>query len=79
MNTEILLKIHIDQLAFSPDFRAQSAAMGFMRLEDVLLLTPQELIKIPGFSYHWLSELSDFLQERELLHLLQTTPGKNPG
>lgn len=77
-NTD-LLQVSVTQLGFTPGFLAQCEKMGFGKLEDILILGPAELIAVPGFTYHWMGELSAFLEEKGLLHLLQTTPGKSPG
>ena len=66
-------------LGLSDDFCADSKRMGFDVLADVLALTPQELLNCDGFTYRWLGELITFLQERQLLHLLQPVPGKSSG
>ena len=39
----------------------------------------KKLVSRPGFTYAWLGVLADFLNEKQLLHLLQSAPGKNSG
>jgi len=67
----------IAMLPFSAAFKRQCGLMGFGQLEDILMLSPAELISRPGFDYHWLGELSDFLSQRGLGHLLQPIPGRS--
>jgi len=50
--------------------------MGFETLEDILLILPEQLINRKGFNYGWLGELSTYLGNKGLLHLLQPIPGK---
>ena len=76
MATINLLTTPISQLYFSHEFEWQCQEMGFVKLEDILVFSPEELIAKPGFTYHWLGELSDFLTKNDLLYLLQPTPGK---
>lgn len=71
-----LLTTPISQLYFSHQFEWQCHEMGFYKLEDILILTPAEIMAKPGFTYSWLGELSDFLTKHDLLHLLQPIPGK---
>jgi hypothetical protein len=74
-----LLVVPFEQLALTQAFKKQCRQMGFEKLQDILILAPAELVRREGFSYTWLKELTVFLQERGLLHLLQTTPGRIPG
>ena len=48
--------------------------MGFTKLADILRLSPEELIRKGGFSFHWLSELTGFMKANGALHLLQNLP-----
>jgi len=64
------------ELGFPKDFCDQCELMSLVKLEDVFLLSPDTLLQYKGFSYQWLLQLLMFLKERELIHLLQTTPGK---
>jgi hypothetical protein len=79
MDTIALLSRPISELGFTDDFIARSRQMGFEALSDIMVTDPGELVRKAGFSYHWLAELSTFLQARRLLHLLQPMPGKSSG
>ena len=79
MDLEQLLGMPYETLSFSDSFCHTCKVMNLLNLRDTCLLSPAELTARPGFSYHWLLELTVFLNERQLLHLLQTTPGKIPG
>jgi hypothetical protein len=79
MDSFALLKQPVEELGLSAQFCAQCRLLGFNDLEAVLVCAPQELVARPHFSYGWLAELSTFLAEKGLLHLLQTTPGKSYG
>jgi hypothetical protein len=79
MDTMAFLQAPLNALALSERFRAQSRVMGFACLEDILSCTPAQLVAIDGFSYTWLNELTVFLDQRGLLHLLQAIPGKTAG
>jgi hypothetical protein len=58
------------------EFITQCHEMGFKNIQDILRLTPEELITKNGFSYHWLGELVSLLKKNQLLHLLQSIPGR---
>lgn len=75
----MMLTQPLQQLGLSRAFCESAAGMGFQNLEAIVLCPPAELVLREGFSYGWLAELSDFLKEKELLHLLQTIPGKSYG
>jgi hypothetical protein len=72
-----LLREPIDLLNFSRTFVKQCYLMGFKNLEAILCCPPAELVGQPGFNYSWLAELTDFLIQQGLLHLLQSIPGKS--
>ena len=67
----------LDELGLSRRFAQQCAGMGFENLAEILSCPPAELLARRGFSYEWLRELTGILDERQLLHLLQTIPGKS--
>lgn len=79
MEDNSILGRPIRQLGLSPAFVTLCEGMGVEDLEAILTLAPAELLALPGFSYHWLAELTLFLKERGILHLLQSTPGKSYG
>ncbi|MGN8055101.1 hypothetical protein ACTJKN_02435 [Pedobacter sp. 22163] len=71
MEIEELLQTPIDKLGFSTEFGEACSAMNFVTLKDITSLLPERLINKEGFSYNWLGELSAYLDNRGLLHLLQ--------
>ena len=79
MQLKDLLREPITNLNLDESFCTQCRAMGFSNLEDILLCPPKKLVSRPGFTYAWLGVLADFLNEKQLLHLLQSAPGKNSG
>jgi hypothetical protein len=79
MVTRELLYAPITRLEFSEEFCRQGKIMGLDTLADILSCTPGELVNKKGFSYSWLEELTAFLNERGLLHLLQSIPGRSSG
>jgi hypothetical protein len=56
---------------FTEGFRSQAKQMGLLSLQDVISLSPAELMSKPFFTYHWLSELCAFLVKHESLEVLQ--------
>lgn len=79
MDGHELKQTTFDLLGFSEDFCTRCNVMGFAVPDDIFLLEPRELVSREGFTYEWLVELVTFLQERQLLHLLQPIPGKSSG
>lgn len=69
----------VTELGFSTAFCAQCGLMGFSALEEILVMPPEELLLLPGFSFGWLGELTVFLSERGLAHLVQAVPGRSAG
>jgi len=72
-----ILRKPIEQLGLSAAFCEDARSMGFGSLEDILAISPAELVKKSDFSYGWLAELSSYLSARGMLHLLQTIPGRS--
>ena len=72
-----LTELPIDELGLTPEFSCQSGLMGFRFLKDILCVKPEELIRMEGFTFHWLGELISFLHKNKLLYLLQPIPGKS--
>ena len=79
MHDTLLLQQPVKELGFSKKFCKQCHDSGFDTLETILVCPPVDLLKKKDFSYEWLAELTAFLSERGLLHLLQTIPGKSYG
>jgi len=71
-----ILNSEISQLALSENFKVQSKKMGFKLVKEICEVPPEVLMGNPGFTYGWLGELADFLNNMQLLHLLQAMPGK---
>ena len=71
MEVEAILKMPFHQLGFGTNFCNSCELMGFKNLEDIVNITPEQLISKTGFSYNWLGELSGYLDKKGLLHLLQ--------
>ena len=76
MNVSKILSSPFFTLGFSAGFCESCKEMGFETLEDILLILPEQLINRKGFNYGWLGELSTYLGNKGLLHLLQPIPGK---
>lgn len=76
METSILLNKPIADLELSDQFKNKCIEMKFGKLEDIVFIRPEKLINTTGFSYSWLKELSEFLDKRGMLYLLQPIPGK---
>lgn len=49
--------------------------MGFTNIGEIIDTGLTVIVKKNGFTYHWLGELSDFLNAEGLLYLLQPIPG----
>lgn len=77
MNVSKILSSPFFTLGFSASFCESCKAMGFETLEDILLILPEQLVNKKGFNYSWLGELSVYLSNKGLLHLLQPIPGKS--
>lgn len=79
VDAEEILGKQLRDLGLSDRFCEKCRAMGFEKLEDICFMLPEQLVAKPGFTYEWLSELITYLNERQLLYLLQPIPGKNYG
>jgi len=79
MKTADFLNRPVYRLELSKEFCEKCLGMGFETIADILRVAPEELIKMEGFSYHWLAELSEALNREGLLHLLQPLPGSIRG
>lgn len=76
MDITSLLKEPIAEIGLSPEFCRQAKEMGFDTIGDVIQLTPDEIRGKRNFSYSWLGELSEYLNSKGLLYLLQPIPGR---
>lgn len=65
-----ILENLISDLQFSSDFKKVMDQLHFKTLNDVISIRVPELLKMPGFNLHILVELTNFLEEHKLAHLL---------
>jgi hypothetical protein len=79
METAECLDKPLTDLGFTEEFCDRSKTMGFLTIKEIIALSPENIVTRNGFSYTWLGELSEFLDKRKLLHLLQPVPGKSYG
>ena len=77
MSNSDLLRKEIKDLPLSENFYLRSKLMGFERIEDIVKTPTDVLLCKEEFTYDWLGELSTFMSNQELLHLLQPRPGSN--
>ena len=75
MEAEIFLNTPINRLGVSDQFSDQSVRMGFKTIGEIISASLETILKMDGFTYHWLTELSEVLNQEGLLHLLQPLPG----
>lgn len=75
MATEDLFGKAISEEQFSRTFCEKARLMNFQTVDDILIIKPQVLILLEGFTYAWLGELCAFLMKNKSLHLLQPIPG----
>jgi hypothetical protein len=69
--TQALLNQPIKNLGLSNHFMRLCDSMGFEKIADIVAVEPEALIRRKEFTYHWLSELTTFLQKEKALDLLQ--------
>lgn len=62
-------------VGFSPRFVITSKEMGCQTLAEIIECGLSALQQKKEFNYHWLAELSEYLSDKGLLHLLQPLPG----
>ena len=65
-----LLNRRIDKLDFDPEFCLVCELAGFQTLQELLCIHSSDLLKLPGFNYHRLNELTRFLEKNDLGNLL---------
>ncbi|MFC3563242.1 hypothetical protein [Pedobacter jamesrossensis] len=58
------------ELGFDSAFCKLSVRMDFRTLKDVCSISPQELINKKEFTYTWLGQLADYMDNKGILHLL---------
>ena len=76
---DALLAEKIENLELSDQFKRQCQKMDLKTIGEITATEPEALVRLPGFSYTWLSELSAFLLSNNKLQLLQPPAGKNYG
>lgn len=65
-----LLNLPIAELTLSEHFKLRSKLMGFFTLQDIIGTNQKDLHELDDYSEHWYFEFVDFLQRKDLLHLL---------
>ncbi|MFD0767137.1 hypothetical protein ACFQZI_19945 [Mucilaginibacter lutimaris] len=70
----------LKDLGLSLDFVERCKQMSFVTIADIVATGPEALVHRPGFTFHWLSELITFLQDKKALYLLEgRLPKENTG
>jgi hypothetical protein len=72
-----ILKQPIDKLRLSNSFKESSKKMGYTTLEMILNTKSADIFLKEDFNHIWFAELTDFLTENRLLHLLQPPQGNS--
>ena len=65
------LTLNIHDLAFTEDFKELANTLQFKTVGEMLSCEVSDLLKLPGFTYHMLQQLVQFLEEKKLAHLLK--------
>ena len=60
----------IEELPLSAEFKLFAEKQQFKTLEEFLKLKVADFLNLPGFSYHILQEYVQFLEERQMAHML---------
>jgi len=68
---EVVLKEPINNLQFSNEFKAFAHSHHFNTVAELLEEKVSLLLKKPGFNFHMLQELIQFLEQRNMTNLLQ--------
>ncbi|WP_018615706.1 hypothetical protein [Segetibacter koreensis] len=71
MENHLLLKKPINELPLTEEFKRTAEINGFENLEEILSFSAVSWLQREGVTYHLYKELADYLQENNLLHLLQ--------
>ena len=66
-----LRSIPVDELPFDADFTILASNLDLNSFGEILDIEPAGLLKIPGFTYHHLQQLGQFLEEKNMGHLLK--------
>jgi hypothetical protein len=75
MEDQQVLQESIEMVGPSPRFVGASKEMGCRRMAEIIECGLPALQQKKEFNYHWLAELSEYLSDKGLLHLLQPLPG----
>ena len=60
----------IKELPFSENFLSRCKVMGFDTLQEIIDTDQKDLIQDINFNYIWYNELLDFLNDRDMLYLM---------
>jgi len=71
MEVDKILCSSFRELGFDVAFCKLCEKMGLRTLKDVCSISPQELINKKEFTYAWLGQLADYMNNKGILHLLQ--------
>lgn len=69
-SNHFLLNLPIAELPLSENFKLRSKLMGFFTLQDIIGTPQKELHELDDYSERWYFEFIDFLNRKDLLHLL---------
>ena len=70
-NQKYCLREPINDLELSIEFKALAKSLNYHTLNELLLEKASLLLKKPGFTFHLLQELIQYLEKRELAGLLK--------
>ena len=60
----------IKDLSLSSEFKTLADSLQYKTLEEMLKVKVSLLLKKPGFTFHMMQELVQFLEKRDLANLL---------
>ncbi|MGF7073833.1 hypothetical protein [Mucilaginibacter sp. 3215] len=75
MEDQQVLQQSLEVLGLSHRFVVTSKEMGCRTMAEIIECGLPALQQKKEFDYHWLAELSEYLSDKGLLHLLQPLPG----
>ncbi|MES2458873.1 MAG: hypothetical protein V4594_25205 [Bacteroidota bacterium] len=67
---QIVLGLPLKELNIGEKFLLPAERMGFKNLQDIIDTPMSEIMEYKHFSYVWLHELMNVLDQHDLLHLL---------
>ena len=71
MNANLALEAIISDLPFTDQFKLTATKLNFKTLADILKVSSASLIKMPGFTYHFLQEFIQFAETNGIAGLLK--------